>query len=340
MQPRWWQVFLAGFMTVVLLEFGALALTDRGIGALLLALLAGGVAVTIFLIAKRVWLSALLVGMAIAFFSWLAVVAAVSVALPLAAVAGIIGVTVYVFALKRLGVSRAFFNGFMIVFLLVFGASAAITFILPEYFASAARIRIEANSVAAPRAKAEVFLGVYDPYLIQTEFEVMQSEAILGKVIENLGLNQEWSRRYNRGQRLSSGETLALLKKTPRPATRAQHEPYRDSRLSEKADEAAVIANELARVYQNHFEHSESATASFPQVKVEIVDLASPGLRPVRPNKPLNLAIGALAGLLLGTVAELAWLVVNRGRRLPPKVSTPKPQTKEYRCRLQQRPKL
>jgi capsular polysaccharide biosynthesis protein len=71
--------------------------------------------------------------------------------------------------------------------------------------------------------------------------------------------------------------------------------------FAESAEEAASIANEIARVYQQVGE-SAAAAAGASLIKISIVDLATPGLRPVRPNKPANLAIGALAGSLLGTV--------------------------------------
>ena len=59
-----------------------------------------------------------------------------------------------------------------------------------------------------------------------------------------------------------------------------------------------MLANAIARVYQDH---REQPMFKRPGVEVEIIDRAQPGLRPVRPNKPLNLAIGALAGMLFGT---------------------------------------
>ena len=291
-EPRWWQVFLAGFLTVVLLEFGALALTDRGIGTLVLALLCGGVAVAIFLIAKKVWLNALLLGMVIIFFSWLAVAAAAMVALPLAAIAGAVGVIVYFFAMKRLGVSRAFFNWFMLVFLVVFGAGAGITFIMPESFASTARVRVEPLSARGP--------GPYDPYFVQTEFEVLQSGAVLDKVIQDLELEQKWGRLYGGGRPMNRNDCVALLRRS------LDVRPVRNTSIieircfSESAEAAASIANELAQVYRQTRESAATA-AGASLIKITIVDLATPGLRPVRPNKPVNLAIGALAGLLLGT---------------------------------------
>lgn len=316
LRTRWWQVFLAGFLTVMLLEVGALALTERGPGALVLALLAGGVAVAIFVIARQVWLNALLVGMAIVFLSWLAVVAAATVAYPLAALAGLLGLAVYAFAMKKLGVSRAFFTGFIGVFLLVFGASAVITLIIPESFVSTARLAVEREKGAPPLYQPQP-VGFYDPYTVQTEFEVLKSGAILGKVIQNLGLEQEWGRRYGRGQPLKEGECLELLKR------RLDLRPVRNSSIievrvfGEKAEEAAAIANEIAQVYRETRLSQQAAAAGSGALpmRIAIVDQAVPGLRPVRPNKPVNFAIGALAGLLLGTAggAGLAGYKVRKG---------------------------
>jgi uncharacterized protein involved in exopolysaccharide biosynthesis len=42
---------------------------------------------------------------------------------------------------------------------------------------------------------------------------------------------------------------------------------------------------------------------------VELVDRAEPGLRPVRPNVPVNLAIGILLGGLASLLMALAWFV-------------------------------
>jgi uncharacterized protein involved in exopolysaccharide biosynthesis len=90
--------------------------------------------------------------------------------------------------------------------------------------------------------------------------------------------------------------------------------------------EPAAIANRIAQVYQACRKHSEPGAerqagivdpaklfalgdtllSQNGALQVDIVDTAKPGLRPVRPNKPLNLAFGALAGLLLGTATGAA----------------------------------
>src|ERR1041384_5580312 len=69
------------------------------------------------------------------------------------------------------------------VFLLVVITATLVTFILPESFSSTTRIKIERDgSDIAGLGDRQVLQG-YDPYFIQTEFEVIQSEVILGKVI-------------------------------------------------------------------------------------------------------------------------------------------------------------
>ena len=139
------------------------------------------------------------------------------------------------------------------VFLLVVITATLVTFILPESFSSTTRIKIERDQtdITAMYPERGMMAG-YDPYFIQTEFELIQSELILGKVIEDLDLNKEWGRKYAGGERLKTTETMALLK------MRLDLRPVRNTSLieirvfSEKPDEAAKIANALAEAYKAH----------------------------------------------------------------------------------------
>src|SRR5438874_52820 len=73
------------------------------------------------------------------------------------------------------------------VFLLVVITATIVTFILPELYSSMARIKVERDvSDVSGVSGASMNYATYDPYFIQTEFEVIQSEVILDKVIENL----------------------------------------------------------------------------------------------------------------------------------------------------------
>src|SRR5438093_987809 len=67
------------------------------------------------------------------------------------------------------------------VFLLVVITATLVTFILPESYASTARIRVDKDqSDIQGLAEARTSSG-FDPYFIQTEFEVIQSQTILHK---------------------------------------------------------------------------------------------------------------------------------------------------------------
>ena len=138
------------------------------------------------------------------------------------------------------------------VFLLVVITATLVTFILPESFSSTARIKIERDQTDITGMADRGGAVGYDPYFIQTEFELIQSEVILGKVIEDLDLNKEWGKKYANGDRLKTPETITLLK------GRIDLRPVRNTSLieirvySEKADEAAKIANAVAEAYKTH----------------------------------------------------------------------------------------
>ncbi|HOW79558.1 MAG TPA: Wzz/FepE/Etk N-terminal domain-containing protein, partial [Verrucomicrobiota bacterium] len=136
------------------------------------------------------------------------------------------------------------------VFLLVVITATLVTFILPESYSSKARIKIDRDQTDISGLADRSTLAGYDPFFIQTEFELIQSELILGKVIADLDLNTEWGRKYASGERLRTPETIALLKqridlRTVRGTSLIEIVVY-----SEKPEEAARIANAIADAYK------------------------------------------------------------------------------------------
>jgi capsular polysaccharide biosynthesis protein len=196
--------------------------------------------------------------------------------------------------LERIGVllppltspRRVFVAVFAAVFLLVATTSTLVTFILPESYSSTARIR--------PGWSVNNRAG-------QLEFESIQSIAVLTKVIDELHLNQAWGRKYAGGSLLKPSELLKLLK------ARIEVRPLRGTELiqisafSDDAAEAAKLANAIAVTYR---EYRSSAFS------VEIVDRAVPDVRPARPNKPANIALGVVGGMLLALEAGAAMAVI------------------------------
>ena len=122
---------------------------------------------------------------------------------------------------------------------------------LPESYSSTTRIKIERDQSDIPGMTGRRPEG-YDPYYIQTQFELIQSEVILGKVIEDLDLNTVWGKKYANGERLKTSESVALLK------GRLVLRPVRNTSLmeirvfSEQAQEAAQIANAVAEAYHEY----------------------------------------------------------------------------------------
>ncbi|MCU0787887.1 MAG: polysaccharide biosynthesis tyrosine autokinase [Verrucomicrobia bacterium] len=138
------------------------------------------------------------------------------------------------------------------VFLLVVTTATLVTFILPEAFASTARIKIEREGSDIQEMTGMPTVSSYDPYFIQTEFEVIQSQKILDRVIEGMDLNRVWGDRYAGGQQLKSDETLRILQ------GQINLKPVRNTSLieievfSENPDEAANLANAIAVAYRDY----------------------------------------------------------------------------------------
>jgi uncharacterized protein involved in exopolysaccharide biosynthesis len=204
-----------------------------------------------------------------------------------------------------------------VVFLFVVATSTLITFTLPESYASTARVLVRQDASEVTRKPGmPAPVGAYDPYFVRIQVELIQSEVVLGKVIDALDLNQTWGKKYTDGNPLKTSETLVLLK------SRLELRPVLYSALieirafSDNPSEAAALANAIAQSYREY--RSGLAPA-------DIVDRAVPGLRPVRPNKPLNIALGILGGIVLalaagaGMAGIAAWIGRrSRGTGAPP----------------------
>ena len=198
---------------------------------------------------------------------------------------------------------------FAVVFLFVVATSTLITFILPESYASTARVLVRQDASEVTRKPGmPAPVGAYDPYFVRTQVELIQSEVVLGKVIDALDLNQTWGKKYTDGNPLKTSETLVLLQ------SRLELRPVQYTALieirafSDNPSEAAALANAIAQSYREYLSRIAPA---------DIVDRAVPGLRPVRPNKPLNIALGILGGIVfaLAAGAGMAGIAAWIGRR-------------------------
>jgi uncharacterized protein involved in exopolysaccharide biosynthesis len=92
--------------------------------------------------------------------------------------------------------------------------------------------------------------------------------------------------------------------------------PVRGTRLvaitcySDDPREAAMVANAVVDAYVEY-----AAEKNYPVHAVEIMDRAEPARQPSKPNKPLNITLGAVFGALAGlAVAALVWGFNSRRR--------------------------
>src|ERR1035437_2283808 len=138
------------------------------------------------------------------------------------------------------------------VFLITAIIATAVTFILPESYSSTARIKVENDINDINGMTGTPSMGLYDPYFIQTTFEIMQSQLVLSNVISALNLNAEWGKKYFNGETLKTTETMEILKQ------RMQLAPVKNTKLiaitvySDDKNEAAQLANAIADAYKNY----------------------------------------------------------------------------------------
>lgn len=149
------------------------------------------------------------------------------------------------------GLLRLRLNLVLLVFGLVLITTAGVTALLPKGYLAIAKIRVE-----KPESEVKLFQNqsssYYDPYFIQDQFEILQSEKILYRVIDNLKLNDVLGRALNHGQPLNSALTYQYLtRKMLKVESRRATSLLELNVYSPDPKLAADIANEIARVYSD-----------------------------------------------------------------------------------------
>jgi capsular polysaccharide biosynthesis protein len=173
-----------------------------------------------------------------------------------------------------------------------------ITFILPVVYASTARI----------------LPGAAEPSALATEMEKLQSEVILDQVITNLNFNRVWADKYREAEPLPTAISRQILK-THLDIRRSKNTLIVDINVySQDREEAAAIANEIAKVYQNS---QLALTTSEGKPALQLLQQATPAFRPAKPNKTLNITIGCVVGVVLFGVG-LFLLRLSRQPSVPP----------------------
>jgi succinoglycan biosynthesis transport protein ExoP len=144
------------------------------------------------------------------------------------------------------------------VFLLVVITATVVTFITDPTYMGKARVNVQKEApdiTPGVGGNAIQPFGV-DPFFIQTEFEVMKSQVVLGKVVELKNLTQTWATKYGNGEPLSVNQAIEILQ------SHIDLVPVRNTSIieirykSDSPDEAADMANAIAEAYRDHREEA------------------------------------------------------------------------------------
>jgi uncharacterized protein involved in exopolysaccharide biosynthesis len=138
------------------------------------------------------------------------------------------------------------------VFLLVLITVTGVTFVLPEAFSSTARIKVEKDT---PDIQLLGYSGgsqTYDPYFLQTEFEVLKSRRILDKVTESLDLNDKFAKELKLDQALQTAQSYERLQDLIEVKQFRNTSIIEISAVHSEKQLAADIANSVARMYEEY----------------------------------------------------------------------------------------
>jgi serine/threonine-protein kinase len=221
----------------------------------------------------------------------------------------------------------------LILFAIVFGLAIVVTYLLPASYAATARVKlnrmVRQEQIQQIPPNLVVLPSAYDPYAIQTEFEVIRSERVLSRVAERLKLEEIWGKKYLSGEPLKTSGCVEMLRGRLMLAPVRNTTIFEITCFSDTATESAALANAVAESYRgfnqeqlSQYETNVSASKTIPVLEpkmfqVQIVDLAAPPRHPFKPNRPLNIFLGFMGGLMLGAFGLLLTLFLT-----PKKIST------------------
>ncbi len=134
---------------------------------------------------------------------------------------------------------------------LVVVTSLAVTAFLPRWYLATTKVRVE-----KPEGEVKLFQAqssnIYDPYFLQDQFKIMQSEKILYPVIERLGLNAKLAPTLGATTALPAALTYRyLVDKMLRIESQRSSSLIEINIFAQDPLLAADVANEIARTYSS-----------------------------------------------------------------------------------------
>ncbi len=189
------------------------------------------------------------------------------------------------FSLEQL----TFFRVFLAVYLVGVLLAVAGGWMTPRRFVSTSRL------LARPATNAR-----FDPYVVQTEFERLQSEPVLQRVITELGLAQRW------GEEARLSGPMPMEAAVEKLRSKLELTQFRQTSLlgirvtDADPKESARVANAIAEAAIGMANGNQSG-------RLTLIDPAEPSFRATTPNWPMILVLGSVGGAVLALIAA-AWV--------------------------------
>jgi capsular polysaccharide biosynthesis protein len=158
-----------------------------------------------------------------------------------------------------------------------------VTFILPETFASSAMILHPVTNLTS----------------VVTAVEMVHTRSNLDLAITQLDLAAQWGIKYRQPDKLSPEKCREMLKRMSQIQLRRGTPVVEIRVFSDNKDEAATIANQLAKLYLR----------TTPGASV--IEAAAPNSTPVLPNKQMNLSLSLFVGVTF-LVVGFGLLIASR----------------------------
>lgn len=181
---------------------------------------------------------------------------------------------------------------------------------LPKAYLGECRILLRNTEVPPPSAAAIIATTGVDPFRMQTELEILGSMELARRVADDLKQGPH-SHLLPPGTTPEQAAALAADLQRRTSFRRYRNTPVVAIRVQDPSPVlASAIANSLAEQYLALQAERLHAT---PASRPAIMQTAQPFHRPVSPNLPLLVAVGLLAGTVLGLIAMVAvWLHLSR----------------------------
>ncbi|MDR3457379.1 MAG: hypothetical protein P4N60_08035 [Verrucomicrobiae bacterium] len=138
---------------------------------------------------------------------------------------------------------KFFSRVFVVVFLSIFIGSAAVTFLLPNSYASTTKLLLN----YARGDKKPV-----DPKLLEAQMDSLNSDAVLVPVIDQLGLKTRWEKKYHAGKPLTTGEALIMLRQRVVLKPSRDHMVVAITTVADDRAGAVELAKAIVRSYRDY----------------------------------------------------------------------------------------